>query len=124
VRTRHERLYHLALASDWETARAGDSGYRTSTLGLDLVDVGFIHCSYADQVQRIADLVYRDRDDVLLLTVDPDRLRSRVVDEPVENLQDEFPHIYGPIDFDAVVEVTPLTQRPDGTLDISLLASS
>jgi uncharacterized protein (DUF952 family) len=120
VRTRHERIYHLALASDWETARAGDSGYRTSTLGQDLIDVGFIHCSYADQVQRIADLIYRDRDDVLLLTIDQDRLHSRVVDESVDGGDDEFPHIYGPIDFDAVLDVIPLIRRPDGTLVIPL----
>jgi uncharacterized protein (DUF952 family) len=120
VRTRHERIYHLALASDWETARAGDSGYRTSTLGQDLIDVGFIHCSYADQVQHIADLVYRDREDVLLLTIDQDRLHSRIVDEAPEGSDQEFPHIYGPVDFEAVVDVVPLIRRPDGTLVIPL----
>jgi uncharacterized protein (DUF952 family) len=125
VRNRHERIYHLALAKDWETARAGDSGYRTSTLGQDLVDVGFIHCSYADQVQRIADLVYRNRDDVLLLTIDQDRLHSRIVDEAPEggDEDEEFPHIYGPVDFEAVLDVIPLVRRPDGTLNIPVSPS-
>jgi uncharacterized protein (DUF952 family) len=122
VPTRHERLYHLALAADWETAKVANSGYRTSTLGEDLADVGFVHCSYARQVGRIADLVYRGREDVLLLTIDPDALTSRVVDETVEGSDDteEFPHVYGPIDFAAVVDVRPLSLRPDGTLDIHL----
>lgn len=120
MRHRHERLYHLALAADWETARAGESGYRTSTLGQDLVDVGFIHCSYADQVQAIADRVYRDRQDVLLLTIDQDRLTSRVVDEAAEDSDEEFPHIYGPLDLDAVIDVVALDLRPDGTLQIPL----
>jgi uncharacterized protein (DUF952 family) len=122
VPTRHERLYHLALVADWETAKVANSGYRTSTLGEDLADVGFIHCSYARQVQRIADLVYRERDDVLLLTIDPDALTSRVVDEAIEGSDDteEFPHVYGPIDFAAVVDVRPVRQGPDGTLDIDL----
>jgi uncharacterized protein (DUF952 family) len=122
VRTRHERLYHLALVEDWETAKVANSGYRTSTLGEDLADVGFIHCSYARQVQRIADLVYRERQDVLLLTIDADALTSRVVDEAVEGSGDaeEFPHVYGPIDFVAVVDVRPVALRPDGTLDVDL----
>lgn len=121
MRSRRERLYHLALASDWDTARAGSSGYRTSTLGEDLADVGFIHCSYADQVRGIADRVYRDRDDVILLTIDPQRLTSRAVDEPVEGSNEEYPHIYGPVDLEAVVDVTPLEQRPDGTLELPVL---
>jgi uncharacterized protein (DUF952 family) len=123
VRNRYERLYHLALVADWETARAGANGYRTSTLGQDLADVGFIHCSYADQVQIIAERIYRDRDDVVLLTIDRDRLTSRVVDEPADGLDEEFPHVYGPVDLDAVLAVTPLPLRPDGTLDIPPLES-
>jgi uncharacterized protein (DUF952 family) len=118
VRSRRERLYHLALAGDWETARAGETGYRTSTLGQDLADVGYIHCSYGDQVRRIADLVYRGRDDVLLLTIDQGRLTSRVVDEPADGLDDEFPHIYGPLNIDAVVDITLLGVGGDGALEL------
>lgn len=121
MRSRQEPIYHLALAADWDTARAGLSDYRTSTLGQDLADVGFIHCSYADQIQAIADRIYRDRDDVILLTIDPQRLKSRVVDEPVAGTDEEYPHIYGPIDLEAVVEVTPLAERPDGTLALPSL---
>jgi uncharacterized protein (DUF952 family) len=123
MRSRHERLYHLALASDWDTARAGLTGYRTSTLGQDLADVGFIHCSYADQVRGIADRVYHDRDDVLLLTIDQQRLTSREVDEPVEGSDEEYPHVYGPIDLEAVVAVTPLVLHADGTLELPVLTT-
>jgi len=123
VRSRQEPLYHLALAEDWDTARAGSTGYRTSTLGQDLADVGYIHCSYADQIQDVADRYYRDLDDVVLLTIDPERLTSRVVDEPDKGGEAEYPHIYGPVDLEAVVEVTPLDQRPDGTLELPVLTS-
>lgn len=70
------RIYHLALRGEWlETLDAG-TGYRRSTLGLSLADVGFIHCSFADQVQAIADAVYRGRSDVVLLEIDPALLDS------------------------------------------------
>jgi glutathione S-transferase len=122
VRTRHEPIYHLALVQDWEAAKISTEGYRMSTLGADLADVGFIHCSYAEQVPRIAELLYRGRTDVVLLTINPDALRSRVVVEAADGAMEgeEFPHIYGPIDLDAVVDVAPVALRPDGSLDLPL----
>lgn len=118
MRSRQERLYHLALVADWETARVGGSGYRTSTLGEDLADVGFIHCSYGDQVRGVADRFYRGRDDVVLLTIDQTRLTSRVVEEPASSPGEEFPHVYGPVDLEAVVAVTTLALGPGGTLEL------
>jgi uncharacterized protein (DUF952 family) len=35
-------LYHLAVAGDWDPARAE---YRGSTLGRTLEEEGFVHCS-------------------------------------------------------------------------------
>ena len=92
-------LYHLALERDWGANASGD--YEISTLGHTLADVGFIHCSFAHQVDQIAELVYHGRDDVLLLEIDPGRLHAAI------KVEDTFPHIYGPLNRDAVVSVTP-----------------
>ena len=94
-----DRLYHLALREDWERDAPGD--YTTSTVGVSLAEQGFIHCSFAHQVGATADLFYRGRDDVVLLEIDPDRLTA-----PVE-VEDDFPHIYGALNRDAVVHVSP-----------------
>jgi uncharacterized protein (DUF952 family) len=110
-----EVIFHLALASDWSRDSAAD--YMTSTLGQELGDVGFIHCSFAGQVQQIADLVYRGRDDVVLLEIDVARLQSPLRVESAEDGGEEFPHIYGPLNRDAVIRVTPLTVGPDGSLE-------
>ncbi len=111
-----EVIFHLALVADWNRDPGGD--YVFSTLGRDLDDVGFIHCSFASQVQRIADLVYKGRDDVLLLEIDPTRLRAPVKVEGIEDGGEEFPHIYGPLNRDAVVRVTPVSLRESGALDV------
>jgi uncharacterized protein (DUF952 family) len=108
-------IYHLALRKDWEDAVAARA-YRRSTLGHSLEDVGFIHCSFPSQVQRIADLVYRGRDDVVLLEIDPARLTAELRVEPVGT--DEFPHIYGELPVDAVLRVTPVPVDSDGRLRI------
>ena len=112
-----EHLYHLTLAEDWE--RAPEKDYETSTLGEALSDQGFIHCSFRHQVQRIADVVFRGRDDVLLLKIDPDRLSAPVRVEALEEGGDAFPHIYGPLNRAAVVESSRLRLLEDGRVDAS-----
>ena len=107
-------IYHLALARDWQAALA-DGSYATSTLGVSLAQQGFIHCSFADQVQRIADLVYSGRDDVLLLSLDPAAVTAPIRVEDVGS--DAFPHLYGELEVSAVRGVRPLAQGPDGRLD-------
>lgn len=110
-------LYHLALRSDWERARqAGE--YRTSTLGADLAEVGFVHCSFADQVTVVAEAYYAGvAEPLVLLVIDPQRLDVPVRVEPVPGGQ-RFPHVYGPIPVTAVTDVSELHRGPDGRLVI------
>lgn len=95
-------LYHLALPTDWSHAFA-EGEYRMSTRGMTLDEVGFIHCSHRDQLERTADLFYGDLDQLVLLTIDPDRVPAEIVEEPPEPGSDQsFPHIYGPLPIEAV----------------------
>src|SRR3954454_22018519 len=110
------RFYHLALREDWEEALRTGGPYSRSTLGKSLADEGFIHCSFAHQVQVIADAVYRGRKDVVLLTIDPSRLGQEVRIEAAADIEQRFPHTYGPLPLDAVVAADHLQQRSDGTL--------
>jgi uncharacterized protein (DUF952 family) len=112
------RIYHLAVRAEWDEAQA-DGRYRRSTLGASLEDIGFIHCSHAHQVPTIADLVYRGRDDVVLLEIDPTRLDAEVRVEPAHG--DEYPHIYGPLPTDAVVRTYDLEVDSAETLVIPRL---
>lgn len=98
-------IYHLASPTDWENAlAAGD--YRISTRGRTLEQEGFVHASRRDQVDAVVDAHYGDVGPLLLLTVDPTRLTSPVRDEEVAPGQ-VFPHVYGPLDLDSVVDVSP-----------------
>jgi glutathione S-transferase len=98
-------IFHLTVAADWEAAQAAGS-YRVSTLGQSLDEVGYIHCSFAAQVDAVGALFYAGRSDVLRLSVDEELVPSEI---RVENLDggEQFPHIYGPLPLDAVVEVSP-----------------
>jgi glutathione S-transferase len=96
-------LYHIALPEDWVAAQAGGS-YAMSTRGRTLAEEGYIHCSFAEQVAETARRFYGDLDDVVVLRIDPQRLTSPVVVEDLVGAGEAFPHVYGPIDLDAVVE--------------------
>jgi len=99
-------IYHLALAKDWELAQASPSQeYTISTLGSTLEDEGFIHCSFAEQVPRIAGFIYKGVPDVVLLTIDQSKLKPPVKLENLDGGTELFPHIYGPLNLDAVVNV-------------------
>lgn len=109
-------IYHLALTGDWESDPSGS--YVTSTLGKSLAEQGFVHCSFREQVQQVADMVFRDRRDVLLLKIDPARLTATIQVENLHGGHEAFPHIYGPVNRDAVVKVTPVPMLGDGRLDV------
>jgi uncharacterized protein (DUF952 family) len=101
-------IYHLALVSDWEEAVVAGE-YAISSLGVTLEQEGFIHASRADQWSAVKERFYGDvTEPMVLLVIDPARLTSPLVVEPVGN--DEFPHIYGPLNLDAVVETRRLTE--------------
>jgi uncharacterized protein (DUF952 family) len=101
------RIHHLALQDAWDEAQiAGE--YRVSTLGLTLDEVGFIHCSQAEQVHGVHERFYGGvTEPVLLLTIDTDLLTSpwQLDDVPGQPLP--FPHVYGPVNLDAVVSAVP-----------------
>jgi uncharacterized protein (DUF952 family) len=107
-------IYHVASAQDWRDAReAGE--YRISTRGRTLEEEGFIHCSQASQVAPVANRFYRGVRGLVLLTIDPERLRSELRYEAVPGSDEPFPHVYGPLNTDAVIRVSPFEPGPDGS---------
>ena len=66
---------------------------------------GFIHCSYRHQLLQVANKYFKGVENLLILGIDPSLLNSRVVDEDLSGLNEVYPHIYGPINTEAVVDV-------------------
>ena len=104
-------LFHVTDAATWESA-AALGVYDESTRGKNREEVGFIHASFAWQIERVANFVYADNTDPLvLLRIDPTALRSPVRVEGVDDQSEKFPHIYGSLTPEAVLEVLPLERR-------------
>ena len=98
-------LFHLALKGDWEQARETGT-YQWSTRGMRLVEVGFIHCSWQEQVAKTFERFYADAGDVLLLEIDPTRLTAPMRADAIPT-GELFPHLYGPLPIEAVHTFTP-----------------
>jgi len=106
-------LFHISEASGWAEAQANGI-YRRSTLGRMVEEEGFIHCSYWSQVEVVANAYYAGQRDLLLLVIDPARVAPEIREEAVG--LERFPHIYGPLNLDAVTEVRPFAIREDSRL--------
>ena len=92
-------IYHVVLPAVWERFRERPS-YRSESLETE----GFIHCSYAQQLDGVIDRYYSEAEKLLVLAIDTGKLRAKLVEEPSTG-GEIFPHIYGPINTDAVVSV-------------------
>ncbi len=104
-----EPVLHVTTATAWAAAQR-EGVYRTPTLDGE----GFIHFSTPAQVAEVADFLYRGRTDLVLLCVNPDRLAAELRYEALTT-DEPFPHLYGPLNADAVVRVVPFPPLPDGT---------
>jgi uncharacterized protein (DUF952 family)/RimJ/RimL family protein N-acetyltransferase len=101
-------LVHICQRTDWQAAQERGE-YRTE----DSVEKGgFIHCSRPGQALRVANFLFPGKPGLVLLWIDPQRLRSEIRWEPADG--EAFPHIYGPINLEAVAEVTDFTPEADG----------
>jgi len=93
-------ILHFTSRSQWQQAQ--DLGYYKS---LTFEEEGFIHCSTADQVCYVANLIASDQKDLVLLVLDVDRVNSKIITENLDGGTNLFPHIYGHINLEAVTEV-------------------
>lgn len=101
--------YKVCTGNEWRQLL--ESG-RFSGSPDDLRD-GFVHLSGPHQVARTAAKFFAGRTDLMLLTVNPDRLGDALRWEASGN-GGLYPHLYGPLPLEAVESAVPLRLGPDG----------
>jgi len=92
-------VFHLAEPDDW--ARRADS-----YVPRGFEDEGFIHCSTAAQLEQVVRSFYPDRNDLVRLTIETVAVADLLVYEDLYEANELFPHIYGAIPLQAIVEAT------------------
>jgi len=108
-------ILHIIPHAVWGQAQAAGV-YRGDTLDAE----GFIHFSTPAQAAMVANARFKGHPGLLLLVVDPARLRSELryeapfeATDPAEAAE-QFPHLYGPLNLDAVVNVLAFEPGEDG----------
>jgi uncharacterized protein (DUF952 family) len=114
-------IWHIAYAADWEAAKQHGQ-YAMSTRGATLAEVGFVHAGHADQVPRVAEVLFSDEHaPLVVLGISTEALATAGVEvreepgDPADPGSERFPHAYGAIPVEAVVEVRDVTMV-DGRL--------
>lgn len=92
-------IYHITTAAEWKTGQQKGSYEATS-----LKDEGFIHCSQEEQIPEVLVRYFSGKTGLVKLHIDPKKLTSRLIYEWSPSLAQTFPHIYGPINADAVIK--------------------
>lgn len=101
-------VLHITHREAWEQARASGA-YAGDTLATE----HFIHCSTPAQVVRVADLRFRAQQGLVLLCIDPGKVKPPLRYELGED-GDHYPHIYSLLNADAVVDVLSFDPRENG----------
>lgn len=95
-----DNIYHIVLPGSWEEQKDNEF-YEHESLQVE----GFIHCSYAEQLDAVLGRYYGGSERVLILHINPELLTSKLVEEPSTG-GEIYPHIYGRIDRVAIVEIS------------------
>ena len=102
-------IYHITHGQLWQQAEKTGSYVNPS-----LETEGFIHFSTLDQVLGAANRYYRNVQDLLVIQVDERRLEAKLIWENTTGGSEPFPHVYGPLNLDAVIAKTPLLRDKNG----------
>lgn len=107
-------IFHITQPALWEKAKSSGI-YNGDTLESE----GFIHCSTRSQVVGVANRFFRNQENLILLCIDDCKVKPEIRYEVVEE-EEQYPHIYGGLNIDAVLEVIDFEAGKDGLFELPL----
>ena len=102
-----ETILHITTRGFWQRA-LNHGAYTVECLATE----GFIHCSTPAQLLFVADSRYRGETGLIVLCIDTSLVEPEI---RYEGEIDRFPHIYGPLNLNAVYKLVDFPPGPDGT---------
>lgn len=98
-----EYIYHVTTQKEWEQALLNNE-YLPRQYAQD----GFIHCSIERQIPGVLDRFYKGQTALVKLKIEKAKVQRPVLFELAHDMNELFPHIYGSLNIDSVVEVITL----------------
>ena len=99
-------IYHIATESEWELHKE-NSVYFPSKFE----QVGFIHCSKANQIEKVANTFYASYTKLCLLFIDDNKEKEFIKYENLEGGTELFPHIYRKLPKDSIIKTIQLEKK-------------
>jgi len=113
-----DMIVKISTEQQWNTAQEQGTYLHPS-----LDTEGFIHCSTPEQFEGVANRIYKGQQHLLLLVIDPTRLSSELKYDLAKDGQ-LYPHIYGPLNLDAVIRVISFSSDKKGYFSLPAELSS
>ncbi len=103
-------IVHVLSRADWQTFKE-QGEYRPDSLA----EQGFVHCSKPGQIVVVADYNHANDDESMLLLLDESKIETPVrYETDGDGGRSAFPHVYGPLKLEHVVEAYPFEQDESG----------
>lgn len=100
-------IFHITAKTEHEKAK-GLGQYTHPSL----VQEGFIHCSQHYQVCEVANFIFKNQKNLILLAIDESKCKPEIKYEgPSWNT---FPHVYGPLNLESVIRTFDFPESTDG----------
>jgi uncharacterized protein (DUF952 family) len=107
-------IYHITSRISWSGAQKGRAYSPDS-----LEPLGYIHCSKPSQILNVANTIFVNQHGLVILAINSSELKPEIRWEPGLDRPDElFPHIYGPLNLEAVAHVFDFEPGPDGIFSL------
>lgn len=109
-------IYHI-VEKDYFHQQEKKENYQA----LSLVEQGFIHFSKTDQLLQVANSFYKGKEQLYILKVDETALDAELKMEPPLEAPHSgilFPHLYGPLNWDAIVKKIDWAANDDGSFSL------
>ena len=102
-------ILHCMKRTTWEERKQKDSWGKRN------IDAeGFIHCSTVEYFWRVAPNFMDIEDELVLVCIDENKLKSEVKYEDGDNCGRYYPHVYGEINNDAIIKILPFLKDKNG----------
>lgn len=106
-------IVHIISEDEWNKAKNNQYYYPES-----LKTEGFIHCATEEQIVGSVEFIYKEKINLKLLYIDPDKVTPKIIYEDLHKTGGSFPHIYGALNLNSVVRVVDFKPNSKGVFEL------
>lgn len=108
-----QRTYHITSLAEWNQAQITGK-YQPAKFPQEK----FIHLSYGHQLLTVAHRFYAGQKGLVILVIDSSKIKDGLIEENLEGGVELYPHFYGVLPIDAVLDAIAFPCNADGGFDL------